>query len=106
MLEGMPRTKEEILGWCNESEGDDEDEDVVEELVQLNSKLELLPSAAKELYYRFKMLHCQFLRHGKYENRNYLVFLLNEMLRRKFITQDDCQKAMYMDIEMVEEEEI
>ena len=49
----------------------------------------------------------QFLRRGKYANRNDLVFLLNEMLRRKFITQEDSQKAVdMMDIEMMKEEEI
>ena len=84
MLEAMQRTKEEIIGWCS-----DEDEDVEEEFVQRNPKLVLLPSAAKELYNIFKILHCQFLRHGKYEKRNDLVFLLNEMLKRTFNTQEN-----------------
>ena len=69
MLEAMPRTKEEVMGWCS-----DEDEDVEEESFQRNPKLELLPSAAKELYNRLKILHCQFLRHGKYEKRKDLVY--------------------------------
>ena len=60
-----------------------------------------------ELYNRFKILHCQFLRHGKHEHRNDLVLLLNGMLRRKLITQEDYQKSTDMlDIEMVEEDEM
>ena len=52
-------------------------------------------------------MDCQFLHHGKYKKRNDLLFLLNEMLRRKFITQEDYQKAIDMlDIELVGEEEI
>ena len=75
------------------------------EPVQRNPKLQLLPITAKMLYNRFKILHCQFLRYGKYENRNYLLFLINEMLRRKFITPEDYKKAVdTLDIEMMEEE--
>ena len=81
VLEAMPRTKEEIVGWCSGNESD-EGEIVVEEPVQRNPKLELLPSTAKDLYNRFKILHCQFLCHGKYEKRSDLVVLLNEVLRR------------------------
>ena len=104
MLESMSQTKEAIMGWCSGKDSD-EDKDVEEEPVQRNPKLELLPNTAKELYNRFKMLRCQFLRHGNYENRNYLVFLLNGMLRRKCISQEDYQKAIdTLDIEMVEEE--
>ena len=68
---------------------------------------EIQDVTAKELYNRFKILHCQLLHHGKCENRNYLVFLLNEMLRQKFTRQEGYQKAIdTLDIEMVEEEEI
>ena len=91
------------MDWCCGNERD-EDEDVEEESVQRNPKLELLPSTAKELYNRYKILHCQLLRHGKYEKRNYLVFLLNEMLRRKFSTQEYYHTAIdTLDIEMVQE---
>ena len=88
------------MGWCS-----DEDEDVEVESVQRNPKLELLPSAAEELSNRFNILHCQFFRHGIYEKR--IVFLLNEMLRRKFIIQEDYQKATdRLDIDIVQKEEI
>ena len=43
------------------------------------------------------------LRHGKYKNRNALIFLLNEMLKREFITQEAIDT---LDFDMVEEEEI
>ena len=93
MLEATPQTKEEVVGCCSGNESD-EDEDVEEEPVRRIPKRELLPS-------------CQFLRHGKYENRNDLVFRLNEMLRRKFIIQENYEKAIdTLDIEMVAEEEI
>ena len=106
MINSMPRTKEEVVRWFSGNEND-EDEDVEVEPVPRNPKLELLPSTAKELYNRFKLLHCQFLRHGKYENRKDFVFLLNEVLRRMFITQEDYQKAVdTLDIEMMEEEEL
>ena len=45
MLESMPRIKEEIVGLCSANESD-EDEDVGEEPVQRNPKLELLPSTS------------------------------------------------------------
>ena len=47
MLYVMPRTKEEIVGWCSGNESN-EDEDVEEEPVQRNPKPELLPSTVKE----------------------------------------------------------
>ena len=48
MVEAMPRIIEEIVGWGSGNESD-EDEDVEEEPVQRNPKLELLPSTVKEL---------------------------------------------------------
>ena len=44
---------------------------------------------AKKLYTSFKVLHCQYLRNGVYEQRNDLIFLVNEMLRRGFIDQNE-----------------
>ena len=93
IINSMPRTKEKVEGWCSGIESD-EDENVGDDPVQRNLKLDLLPSTTKELYNRIKILHCQFLRHGKYENSNDLVSLLSEMLRGKFITQEDYQKTV------------
>ena len=53
------------------------------------------------LYNRFKIIHCQYSRYGEYENRNYLIFQLDEMLRHKFTTQEDHEKAVNaLDIDM------
>ena len=61
---------------------------------------------AKELYNRFKILHCQFLKKGRYEHRNDLMFLLNEMLRRGYIDQKDYEKGVAtLDVEFKIEEE-
>ncbi|MAG86099.1 MAG: hypothetical protein CMB97_01645 [Flavobacteriaceae bacterium] len=49
---------------------------------------------AKNFYTRFKVLHCQYLRNGLYEQRNDLMFLLNEMLMRGFIDQTDYDKGV------------
>ena len=80
MINSMPRTKEGLLDWCSDEDGDDE-----EGHVHGNPKVQKLAKTAKELYNRFKILHCQYLRYVKYENRNDVIFLLDEMLRHKFI---------------------
>ena len=64
------------MDWCS-------DEDDEEEHGCGNPKVQKLSKTAKFLYNRFKILHCQYLRYGKYENRNDLIFLLDEMLRHK-----------------------
>jgi len=81
MIESMPRTKEDITGWCSEEEDED-------------PKIEDMGPLAKELYNRFKILHCQFLNKGHYEHRNDLMFLINEMLKRGFIDQKGYEKAV------------
>ena len=89
MLEVMPQTKEEVMGWCSGNEN----EDVEEESVQRNSKLELSPSAAKELYNRFKIL----------DSKYYIVSFSMKIYHKN----QDYQKATDMlDIEVVQEEEI
>ena len=90
LIDSMPRTKEDITDWC--SEEDEED-------TKLNTVI------AKNLYTRFKVLHCQYLRNGLYEQRNDLMFLFNEMLRRGFIDQNDYEKGVdALDAEMEEED--
>ena len=81
MIDSFPRTKEGVMDWCRDEDDDDDDDGGEEEYIRHNLKVEKLQTIAKELYNRFKILHCQLLRHGKYENRNDLVFLLNEMTR-------------------------
>ena len=92
MIESMPRTKEDIMGWCS----NDDDED---------PRIEDMGYLAKELYNRFKTLHCEFLKKGRYEHRNDLMFLLNEMVRRGFIDQKGYEKALAtLDVVFNEEE--
>ena len=79
MIESIPRTREDIIGWCSEDEEEPK---------------ESIPTVAKELYNSYKILHCQFLRNGRYEHRNDLMFLLSEMLRRGFIDQADYEKGV------------
>ena len=111
MINSMPRTKEEIMEWCHSDEdtdGEDDDESSITSSSVSDPNLEKLSHTAKDLYNRFKLLHCQFVRRGKYENRNDLTFLLSEMQRKGFITQEDYEKGIdSLDIEMkmeVEEE--
>ena len=80
MIASMPRTTEDIIGWCSDDEAD--------------SRIEDIAPIAKELYNRFKILHCQFMKKGHYEHRNDLMFLLGEMLRRGFINQKDYAKGV------------
>ena len=102
MINSMPRTKEDVMDWCSDEDDDDDEE----EHVHGNPKVQKLPKTAKNLYNRFKILHCQYLRYGKYENRNDLILLLDEMLRHKFITQEDDEKAANaLDIDMSDGEE-
>ncbi len=89
----MPRTKEDIIGWCS---NDDEEDPRIENMGYL----------ATEMYNRFKILHCQFLNKGRYEHRNDLMFLLNEMLKRGYIDQKDYEKGVAtLDVEFKIEEE-
>ena len=46
MIDLMPRTKEEVVGWCSEKEND-EDENVEEEPGQRNPMLDLFPSTTR-----------------------------------------------------------
>ena len=63
----MPQTKEDIIGWGSKTDNNhgDDDEDDEEEHVQHNLKVQRLPTTAKELHNRCKVLHCQFLHHAK-----------------------------------------
>ena len=98
MIASMPRTKEEVMDWCS---NEDEDDDGEEEQVYRNPKMWKLSKSTKELYNRFKILHCRYLQCGKYENRNYFIFLLDEMLRHEIP-----EKAVdTLDVEMSDGEE-
>ena len=52
----------------------------------LSNAVRFLPSTQQGLQKRFNELFYEFTRNKKYEHRNELVFILDEMLRREFIT--------------------
>ena len=54
MIDSMPRTKEEVMNWCNDDDDDGEEEHDV------HRKVQKLPKTAKEIYNRCKILHCQW----------------------------------------------
>ena len=54
--------------------------------------LEFLPKSVKGLKKRFNTRFVEFTRQGKHENRNELVALLDEMLRRKAIERDEYKR--------------
>ena len=55
MIDSMLRTKEDITGWFSDDEEEDNEEP--SDSVQ-DSKIEKVPCTSKELYNRFKILHC------------------------------------------------
>ena len=82
--------------WCKEEdhqmdaeeEDDDEDDDDEDDD---KSKVVFLPTTPQQLCNRFNKLFCEFTRQGKINVncRNEMVFLLDEMLRKDFITRLD-----------------
>ena len=54
--------------------------------------LEFLPKSVKGLEKRFNTRFVEFTRQGKHENRNELVALLDELLRRKAIERDEYKR--------------
>ena len=81
--------------WCNEGqkedEEDEEDEDEDEEKDEDEEEKEdegvkFLPTTREGLQKRFNELFYEFTRREMKRNRNELVFLLDEMLRKNFIT--------------------
>jgi len=74
----------------DEDEDDDHDEENDDdEENQKESSVKLLPTTRVGLESRFNKLFGEFTRQKKLENRNELVFLLDEMLRHEYITPVD-----------------
>ena len=72
-----------------ENDDDDEDDDEENDENQDGESVNHLPTTRIELESRFNKLFCEFTRQKKLENRNELVFLLDEMLRHEYITPVD-----------------
>ena len=103
--------------WCREEKGkkvkdDDDDDDEEEEEEKEEEVKMILPTSIDRLKKRFNKLFCEFMRQDKLENRNELVYLLEEMLTRDFISEEDFRAlnnilaAQSLPIAMDGEEEI
>ena len=85
----FPRTKEEVTGWCSDDYTDDDNEEEEDDDDgEPNLNVQFLPATVDGLYKRFKKLFCEFMRNGKHENRNEIVFLLDELLRQNGIPRE------------------
>ena len=77
--------KDDIVGYSDSSGSDTESEEVEIGV----SKVKFIPSSREGLEKRVNKLFVEFRRHKKYENRNEIVFLLDEMKRRDLISPKD-----------------
>ena len=86
--------KESINNSSADDDDDDENDDADEEedVEQPVIKYKFLPKTVKGLEKRFNTRFVEFTRQGKHENRNELVALLDEMLRRKAIERDEYKR--------------
>ena len=93
------RTKGDIMGYSDgesseEESSDDDDESSTEseDSIDISNvkppKVKILPATVEGLQQRFKKLFCEFIRKKKHENRNELVFILDELLRQEAISQE------------------
>ena len=55
----------------------------------IKPKVKFLPATIEGLCERFHTLWTEFTRQGKHNNRNEIVFLLDELLRQEGITRDE-----------------
>ena len=70
--------------WCKEGQKEDEEDEDEDE--EEKDEVKFLPTTREGLQKRFNELFYEFTRQKKKRNRNELVFLLDEMLRKNFIT--------------------
>ena len=81
-----PRTKGDIMGYSSDESTDSE---VSIDITDIKApKIKFLPTTVAELSKRFNELFIEFVRQKKYEHRNELVFLLDELLRQEAIGKD------------------
>ena len=75
--------------WCKEGK-EEEDEDDDDDDEEPGEEVKFLPTTLEGLKKRFNKLYGEFMG-GEVENRNELVYLLDEMLRRDCISNGDFQ---------------
>ena len=83
----IQRMKDDIVGY-SDSSGSGSDTESEEEEIGV-SKVKFLPSSREGLEKRVNKLFVEFRRNKKYENRNEIVFLLDELKRRDLISPKD-----------------
>ena len=84
-----PRTKEDIIGGFSGDESDDEEHEHSDtesiDIADIHTKVKFLPATVYGLVKSLRELFTEFIREGKHEHRNALVFLLDELLRQEGI---------------------
>ena len=91
--ESPPRTRGDIIGYSDsdteikETTGDESDESI--DITDINSNVKFLPATVDGRADRVNQLFKEFIRQGKHEHRNELVFLLDELLRQDDINRDE-----------------
>ena len=111
--ESSPRTKEDIIGFSGDESDEDEEEhehsdiesDQSIDIADINPKVKFLPATVDGLVERFSELFKEFIREGKHEHRNELVFLLDELLRQEGIDLDQYNQLNTMLAESLDEED-
>ena len=111
--------------WCNEDKSintvnnsDEESSNSVdvssekdysdnkEDEEELTNVVRFLPITRQDLQKRFSELFGEFMRSKKYETRNEIVFLLDEMLRRERITLSEYEKLNNILIETLDKDSL
>ena len=94
LVKSKPRTKGEIVGFSDDDSiiSDDSDSDESIDISNIKPKVKFLPATIEGLCERFRTLWTAFTRQGKYEHRNEIMFLLDEVLRQEAIIRDDYTK--------------
>ena len=90
-VKSNPRTKGDIIGF-SDGDSDDSDSDESIDINDIKPKVKFLPSTIEGLCEQFHTLWMEFTRQGKHNNRNEIVFLLDELLRQEGITRDEYAK--------------
>jgi len=101
--------RSDITGYREGGDYIDEDEKSddsdSEEYTEDRINVKFLPKTVKELKERFNKLLREYDLESKYEHRNELVFLLDELLRREGIDRDEYKKLNNEIVSIAEKEE-
>ena len=82
------RSKGDIIGFSDDEDSETESDESIDIEDMKPSNVKFLPTTTEGLHKQFNKLFCEFIRKKKRENRNELVFLLEELLRQEAISQE------------------